>query len=60
MLHGEKNDIEIGEYGLGVTRSLEAYERISGIDFANRTLTDDAREGIFKNVLEEQALIEHE
>ena len=48
MLHGEDNGFDdLDEYGLGTERPLKAFEKISGIDFAKRTLTDDAREGLF-------------
>lgn len=47
MLHGEENGLDISKYGLGEERSLKDFEKTSGIDFANRTLTEDAREGVF-------------
>lgn len=46
MLHRENNDKNIGEYGLGAERSLEDFERISGIDFKNRELQEHAKEGV--------------
>jgi hypothetical protein len=46
MLHGENNDKNIGEYGLGTERSLEDFERISGIDFKNRELKEHAKKGV--------------
>ena len=45
MLHGEKNGIDIGEYGLGDERSLEDFEKISGIDFKERILHQHAKDG---------------
>ncbi|MAF25191.1 hypothetical protein CL634_06410 [bacterium] len=45
MLHGEKNRIKIGEYGLGQERKLRDFEKISGIDFKNRELADHALSG---------------
>ena len=47
MLHGEDNDINIGQYGLGEERTLEDFERISGINFADRVLSPEAKEGVF-------------
>tara|TARA_Y100000310_G_scaffold110912_1_gene109325 strand:- start:2828 stop:4768 length:1941 start_codon:yes stop_codon:yes gene_type:complete len=46
MLHREENDKRVGEYGLGEERSLEDFERISGIDFKNRELKDHAKNGV--------------
>lgn len=37
--------VEVERYGLGVERSLADYEAYAGIDFAARTLTDEARDG---------------
>jgi hypothetical protein len=45
MLHGEDHGYDLGEYGLGTERSLEDYERLSGINFKERVLTDLAKEG---------------
>lgn len=36
----------LGQYGLGSSRSLSAYQMFSGIDFSNRTITDRARKGM--------------
>ncbi len=47
MLHGEDNGIDIGEFGLGEERTLEEFERISGINFADRTLEERAQKGVF-------------
>ena len=38
---------EIDRYGLGTVRSLEDYQRFSGVDFARRTIGDQARKGQF-------------
>ena len=48
MLHGEKNVKEIGIYGLGEKRTLKDFERISGINFAQRELSDRAKQGVFE------------
>ena len=48
MLHGEKNGKEIGIYGLGEKRTLKDFERISGINFAQRELSDRAKQGVFE------------
>jgi hypothetical protein len=45
MLHGEDNKIDIGLYGLGTERSLEDFEKASGIDFKNRKLAERAKKG---------------
>lgn len=37
--------INLGKYGLGKVRTLEQYERFSGIDFKTRTLSDMAKRG---------------
>ena len=47
MLHREDNGSTIGEYGLGTTRSLKSFEKISGIDFKNRKLSEKASAGLF-------------
>ena len=47
MLHKEDNGIDLGEYGLGEERSLEEFEKISGIDFSNRVLEERAKKGEF-------------
>ncbi len=48
MLHRENNGFDLGEYGLGSERSLEDFEKASGIDFIKRTLHDHAKSGIPK------------
>lgn len=48
---------EINLYGLGKTRSLAQYEAYSGVDFANKTFTKDAHDGIFGDRKAKQALI---
>ena len=47
MLHGEGEGNKVGKYGLGEERSLEDFERISGINFEERTLAQNAVEGVF-------------
>ena len=37
--------IDHGRYGLGTRRSLADYERFAGVEFASRTIHDDARRG---------------
>ena len=38
---------EVEKYGLGSVRSLAEYEAISGINFKQATITEDARNGVF-------------
>ena len=45
MLHGEDNGLDLGEYGLGDERELKEFEKISGIDFKERTLHQHAKDG---------------
>ena len=47
MLHGEGEGNKVGKYGLGEERALEDFERISGINFEERTLAQNAVEGVF-------------
>ena len=47
MLHREDGGFELGQYGLGTNRTLEDFEKFSGIDFVNRQLSEKAKEGIF-------------
>ena len=47
MLHREDGGFELGQYGLGAERTLEDFEKFSGIDFVNRQLSEKAKEGIF-------------
>jgi len=42
----EDNGFNLGEYGLGATRSFEEYEAYSGIDFKLRKLHGDALIGL--------------
>lgn len=39
---------EIDKYGLGKVRTLDEYQRYSGVDFANRTIKEFAKEGIYQ------------
>jgi len=38
---------QIEQYGLGKARTLEQYQAFSGVNFANRTISDKARHGNF-------------
>ena len=38
---------ELDAYGLGTTRSLAEYQRFCGVDFKSKTISDNARRGIF-------------
>ena len=46
MLHGEESGIDLHNWGLGSQRTLEEFEKRSGIDFKNRKLTEKAKKGI--------------
>ena len=46
MLGMEDNGIDMGEYGLGTERTLEEFERISGINFKERKLEERAEKGL--------------
>ena len=47
MLAGEGDkSFDIRGVGLGKERSLEEYEKASGIDFSSRVLSDNAKNGI--------------
>lgn len=46
LLGIEPGVLNLGQYGLGVSRSLSAYESFSGVNFRQRTLTDAAKAGI--------------
>jgi len=46
LLQMEDNGFNLGEYGLGATRSFEEYEAYSGIDFKLRKLHGDALIGL--------------
>ena len=39
--------IELERYGLGQARTLADYENFCGVDFASRTISDNARRGVF-------------
>jgi hypothetical protein len=38
MLGGDAEEVDIQHYGLGTVRSLEEYQKFSGIDFKNQTI----------------------
>lgn len=40
-MDGEKRDIDFGEFGFGEKRTLQEYEKFSGICFGNRSITQD-------------------
>ena len=46
MLHGEDNGINMRGLDLGTTRTLEEYEKASGINFSSRELRDHAKNGV--------------
>jgi hypothetical protein len=46
LLGIELDDGNLGQYGLGGDRSLQAYEAFCGVNFQQRILTDTARTGI--------------
>jgi hypothetical protein len=46
-LEGDPLDVEFGPYGLGVRRSLDDYEKWSGVSFARQEIATSARKGIF-------------
>lgn len=45
MLHGEDHNKDLSKYGLGSRRSLDDYQKISGINFSERVLEDHAKNG---------------
>jgi len=45
MLREEDHGIDLGEYGLGSERSHRDYENYAGIDFSNRVLHQDTKDG---------------
>ncbi|NDB82887.1 MAG: hypothetical protein EB127_09130 [Alphaproteobacteria bacterium] len=46
MLQEEDNNIDLGEYGLGDVRTHHDYELYAGINFRNRRLHPDAKDGV--------------
>ena len=38
---------DLEKYGLGIKRSVEAYQQYSGVDFSGKTFSDDAYDGYF-------------
>ena len=47
LLESAKNDIEMGEYGLGKERTLEQFEKLAGLDFSNRIIYMNCETGQF-------------
>lgn len=43
--------VDIEKYGLGTVRSLKQYERYSGVNFAARTFSNNAANGIFNEAV---------
>ena len=43
LLH---ENLDFGIYGLGKVRTMDQYQKISGVDYKNHTLTENARKGI--------------
>ncbi len=46
-LIGIENDIDLGEFGLGKERSIEEFQKYSGIDFVNHKIHNNAELGVY-------------
>jgi len=49
LLFDDQNHSQLGRYGLGRERTLNDYARFSGIDCVNKTISDDAKKGVWSN-----------
>lgn len=46
-VNSDEEFIDLEDYGLGDVRTLEEFEKFSGIDFKNKKLSDDISKGNF-------------